>query len=160
MSYQETIQKMRKIIASPDWPLSYDKWPIDDISRCQSFALGMPNGEFQSFFQEYFGCEKDNVVLLEQLLRDLNLSPRKITCDIQKKPEEFVIVLYDYIHYAFEYPVWEIHFARIERDGTWITKHGLNPPEVSSYENISSDIFHMFDTFTLPFAFFAITKPA
>lgn len=154
------IEKMREIVKSPDWPLPYDKWPTDSKSRCQSFALGLPDQECQSFLQTYFNCEEDNVTLLAQLLQELNLSPREIMCDSMKSPEEFVIVLYDYIHYAFGYPVWEIHFARIEQDGTWVTKHGLNPPEVSSYENISSDIFHLHDTFELPFAFFAVRKPS
>lgn len=159
LSYEETIQKMRKVVMSSDWPIPYDQWTKDGISRCQSFALSMPNGEFQDFFQNYFGSGKDNVKLLEQLLKDLNLSPRKIFCDEMKNPEEFVIVLYDFIHYAFDYPIWSIHFARVEQDGTWVTKHGLNSPKVSSYEMNSIELFNLFGKFTLPAALFAITKP-
>ena len=145
---------------SPDWPLPYDKWPKDFQTRCQSFALGLHDEEFQSYLQTYFKCGEDNVTLLTQLLEKLNLSPREIMCDSLKEPEEYVIVLYEYIHYAFGYPVWEIHFARIEQDGTWVTKHGLNPPQVSSFENISTDIFHWHDEFVLPFALFAMRRPS
>lgn len=158
---------MQEMIASPTWPLSYDKWPNELNTNCIAYALGLPIDDPN--IEIFNGILSDTPIeKLENLFNHLGLNHRRVSSQAEIKENEYGIVLY---HYFYDEAMncfgckWtekreETHLVRIELDGTWTHKFGWGYyPSITTPEEIHDTILHNDQVEVTPTAFFAIRKP-
>ncbi len=164
----EDLQQMREFVNHPNWPFK-ENWPTEYKTNCISFSLGIPLDNatlFRNIFS-YLNHEQDTIKDSSDLLNSIGFKCRRISSISEKASDEYAIIVfaYDYMEYdtfqVCEVTKHEIHFVRVEPDGTWVHKFGWHDkPSITNFKEIH-DVILEEDGVDLraPSALFAISRP-
>ena len=146
MSKQEiSYEDIRKVISSSQWPRSLETFPRTIETNCVGFALDLPEFNLGSVIGNSYYDDVDAATNLISFFKEVGLSPRQINNPSEKKPDEYVIIVYKYTYYGFDsfqncvFPHCEVHLARIELDGTLVEKPSyVEPVQINTLENLNN----------------------
>ena len=118
---KKTIEQIRRIVNSDNWPLDFNEWPeeLNKFTNCLSFALGIPipDKDYKLFDGPKLQIRKD----ILKFLKIMNLEWREIA-NIQEAKEDEIIIQ----GYEFWVPVSgeDFHVIRRNLNGMWVHKQG------------------------------------
>lgn len=117
----QTVEQLRQIVNSDNWPIDINDWPVE-VNRdtnCLAYALGLP---FPDKKREIFNGS-DCSIRLELLgfFRELGLEWREISSAKVAKDDEIVIQAYEYRKIPWGS---DFHVVRRDYNGKWSHKEG------------------------------------